>query len=306
MIQLVLKRLLAGLVTLVTVITLTFFLLRLMPGGPFDTERKLPPAIRKNLEEQYYLKKPVFEQYILYMKNIVRGNLGPSFKYRNRSVNQIVSKATWISFQLGVLALALGIGMGIFFGLIAGLTRHLSIDTALTVLGISAVSTPQFIFGGLLVLIFSLTLKLLPAATLQSGWHYCLPVVTLALSPFAFTFLLIRNSVKEIKTQLHVVIKKSQGLSMLRIAVAHILRNALIPLVSVIGPISAAIITGSFAVEYIFAIPGLGKHFITAVTNRDYTLVMGITLIYGLALIVLNMLTDIVYGILDPRLREGQ
>jgi oligopeptide transport system permease protein len=298
------RRFVTGLITLFLVISLTFFLLRLMPGGPFDQDRKMPAAIQANIEARYHLNKPVIQQYILYISGILKGDLGPSYKYRSRSVSQIVSEASLVSLQIGIIALVTGVGIGVLLGSIAGLTPIRSIDTLLTFLGVASLSTPQFIFGGLLVLCFAFMLNWLPAATLQSAKHYILPVIALSLTPFAYAFLLIRTSVKETKTLFHVVIKHSQGLPNPVIAVRHILRNSLMPLVSILGPVTAALITGSFAVEYIFAIPGLGKHFVTAVTNRDYTLVMGITLVYGVALILLNTLTDILYGILDPRMRE--
>jgi oligopeptide transport system permease protein len=302
--RLILERLLTGALTLWVVISLTFLLLRVMPGGPFDSDRQVPPAIKANIEARYHLNEPLWRQYALYMGGILRGDLGPSYKYKSRTVTDIVGEATATSFKLGLLALMLGTGLGVALGAIAGLTRSRLLDTLLSLLGVAGISTPLFIFGGFLVLVFSLSLNWLPAATLDSPSHYILPVAALALLPFAYAFLLIRTTVKEVRLQPHVLIKRSQGLTESAIAIRHILRNSLVPLVSILGPMAAAIITGSFAVEYIFAVPGLGRHFITAVTNRDYTLVIGITIVYGLALILFNTLADIVYGLLDPRLRE--
>lgn len=300
----ILKRLLAGTLTLFAVISLTFGLLRVMPGGPFDQERQLPPAIKANIEARYHLDKPLFQQYLLYMGGILRGDLGPSFKFKSRSVNDIVAEATRTSVILGGMALLLGVVLGGLLGAAAGLSRNRFLDALLSVVGVASISTPLFIFGGLLVLVFSLRLNLLPAATLESPRHYILPVLSLSLLPFAYAFMLIRGAVKETRGKTFVLIKRSAGLPERTIALRHILRNSLLPLVSILGPVAAAVITGSFAVEYIFAVPGLGRHFVTAVTNRDYTLVMGITLVYSVALILFNMLTDIVYGLLDPRLRE--
>jgi oligopeptide transport system permease protein len=302
---LILRRLLTGLLTLFVVISLTFLLLRLMPGGPFDQERKVPPAIQANMEARYHLNEPLWKQYAIYIGGVVRGDLGPSYKYKSRSVSDIVGEATITSGKLGLMALLLGTTLGIALGAMAGLSRNRYIDGMLTLLGVASISTPLFIFGGFLVLLFSLTLNWLPAATLESPRHFILPVLSLSLMPFSYAFLLTRTTVRETRSQQYVLIKRSEGLSEGVIAIKHILRNSLIPIVSILGPVAAAIITGSFAVEYIFAIPGLGKHFVTAVTNRDYTLVMGITIIYGAALIVFNTLTDIVYGMLDPRLREA-
>lgn len=302
--SLILHRLLTGLLTLFVVISLTFALLRLMPGGPFDEERRVPPAIQANIEARYHLNEPLWKQYALYMGGILRGDLGPSYKYKSRAVNDIVGEATVTSAKLGLMALLVGTTAGVVLGAIAGLTRSRLLDGLLTLTGVASISTPLFIFGGLLVLVFALTLNWLPAATLETPRHFILPVLSLSLSPFAYAFLLVRTTVREVRSMQYVLIKRSEGLPELTIALKHILRNSLLPLVSILGPLTAAIITGSFAVEYIFAVPGLGKHFITAVGNRDYTLVIGITIIYGLALIVLNTLTDIAYGMLDPRLRE--
>lgn len=302
--SLILRRFLTGLLTLFVVISMTFLLLRLMPGGPFDQERKLPPDIQANIEAQYHLNEPLWKQYALYLGGVLQGDLGPSFKYKSRSVNDIVGDATVTSTKLGLIALVIGVLLGTGLGTLAGLSRNRFVDGLLTLTGVASISTPLFIFGGFLVLLFALKLSWLPAATLETPRHYILPVLTLSLMPFSYTFLLVRTTVREMRTQQYVLIKRSEGLSERVIALRHILRNSLIPLVSILGPIAAAIITGSFAVEYIFAIPGLGKHFITAVSNRDYTLVMGITIIYGVALILFNTITDIVYGFLDPRLRE--
>jgi oligopeptide transport system permease protein len=301
--NLILHRLFTGLITLFIVISLTFVLLRLMPGGPFDEERRVPPAVRANIEARYHLNEPLWKQYAIYMGGILRGDLGPSYKYKSRSVTDIVGEATVTSAKLGLMALLVGTLSGVVLGVIAGLTKNRFLDGLLTLTGVASISTPLFIFGGLLVLVFSLTLNWLPAATLETPKHFILPVLALSLSPFAYAFLLIRTTVREVRSMQYVLIKRSEGLPELTISLRHILRNSLLPLVSIMGPLAANVITGAFAVEYIFAVPGLGKHFITAVSNRDYTLVIGITLIYGIALIVLNTVTDIVYGRLDPRLR---
>jgi oligopeptide transport system permease protein len=302
--SLILQRLLTGLLTLFVVISLTFALLRLMPGGPFDQERRVPPAIKANMEARYHLNEPLWKQYLLYVSGVAHGDLGPSYKYKSRTVSDIVGEATSTSAKLGFMALLVGGLSGVALGAMAGLSRNRWVDGLLTLLGVASISTPLFIFGGLLVLLFALTLNWLPAATLETPAHYILPVLSLSLMPFSYAFLLTRTTVRETRSRQYVLIKRSEGLSEGAIAMRHVLRNSLIPLVSILGPLAAAIITGSFAVEYIFAIPGLGRHFVTAVTNRDYTLVMGITSVYGVALILFNTFTDILYGLLDPRLRE--
>ncbi|MBX2861634.1 MAG: ABC transporter permease [Vampirovibrio sp.] len=304
MIQLVLKRLFTGIITLWVVMSATFFLLRFLPGGPFDAERKLPPEIQANIEATYHLDEPVWVQYGYFLGDIVQGDLGPSFKYRSRRVNAIVAESAGISILLGSLALLIGTVLGVLAGTWAGVSKRPWVDGVLSILGLSTLSLPSFIFGGLLVLVFALHLGILPAATLQTPAHYVLPVVSLSLVPFAYAFLLVRTSVKETKLQPFILIKKSYGLPDGQVTYLHILRNSFVPLLSILGPLAAAIITGSFAIEYIFAIPGMGKHFVTAVTNRDYTLVMGITVVYSMLLIGFNTVSDILYGLLDPRLRD--
>lgn len=305
MLSFILKRLLTGLVTLWLVVTLTFFLIRVLPGGPFDRDRALPPAIKANLEAQYHLDKSPLVQYQLYLSSLLKGDLGPSFKYQSRRVNDIVAESFWASFKIGALALVLGLVAGVVLGLFAGVTPFVWLDGLLSLLGVSSLSTPSFIFGGLLVLVFALELNWLPAARLVSPAHYILPVVTLALVPFAYAFLLIRTQVKDVKTKPFVLIKRAFGLTEQTVQWQHVLRNAALPLLSILGPMAAALITGSFAVEFIFAVPGIGKHFINGVTNRDYTLVMGLTLIYSVILLSLNIMTDLLYGWLDPRLRDA-
>ncbi len=305
MLQMMIRRFVVGFFTLFIVISLTFFLMRFLPGGPFDRERRLPPAIQANIEARYHLGKPLLTQYGFYLNDVLHGDLGPSYKYQSRRVNDIVAESFWNSFQIGFWALLIGTFVGVALGTWAAMSKHAFVRYLLSFSGISSISMPSFIFGGFLVLLFSLQLNLLPAARLETPLHYILPVSALALVPFAYSFLLVRTSVLETRNLGFIRIKQSFGVAEKDVTIKHILRNSLLPLLSIMGPLAAAVITGSFAVEFIFAIPGLGKHFITAVANRDYTLVMGITIIFSLVLILLNTLTDILYGVLDPRLRES-
>lgn len=304
MLQEILKRLFSGLLTLFVVVSLTFFLMRALPGGPFDQERKLPPAIQANMEAKFHLSEPLGNQYLTYLGNVMQGDLGPSYKYITRTVNDIVIQAGWVSLGIGLAALALGVSLGILLGALAGITENRWMDGLLSAFGITSISLPGFIFGAFLVMLFAYHLNILPAARLAGPQHYILPVFALSLTPFAYTFLLIRTAVKQTRRQQFVTIKHCFGIPYFRVAFHHVLRNSLIPLISILGPISAMIVTGSFAVELIFAIPGLGKYFVTAVSNRDYTLVMGITIVYSVLLIAFNTATDILYGFADPRFRE--
>jgi oligopeptide transport system permease protein len=294
-------RLLSGLLTLWLVATVTFGLMRLLPGGPFDRDRKVPPAVQAALEERYHLNDSLPVQYGYYLKGLLQGDLGPSYKYQSRRVNDIVADAAGIPAVIGGLALVVGTLVGVLLGTLAGLFPRF--QSWLSLPGMVALSTPSFIVGGVLMLVFALWLGWLPVATLQSPAHFVLPVLTLSWVPLAFALMLIQTSIQEVKRQGYIGIKRAYGLSEWRIALAHILRNALLPLLSLMGPLAAALLTGSFAVEYIFAIPGLGRHFINAVTDRDYTLVMGITLLYSALLIVLNTLSDWLVARLNPRLR---
>ena len=253
----------------------------------------------------FHLDAPLWKQYWTYLTGLLQGDLGPSYKFLSRSINDIVAEGFGISGTLGALAILLGVPSGMGLGTIAALTRKTAIDQTFSIIGMVGISLPTFITGGLLVLLFSLWTHWLPAATLQSPMHWILPVLTLATVPLAYTFLMTRTAVYQVKGQLFPQMKRVYGVSELQISLAHILRNALLPLVAILGPLAASILTGSFAVEYIFAIPGLGKHFITAVSNRDYTLVMGITIVYGLLLIFMNTITDMATLWLDPRLRQN-
>lgn len=298
-----LTRLGGGVITLWVVTTLTFGLIRLLPGGPFN-DPKVSPAVQQVLEARFHLNDPIWVQYGHYMGNLLRGDLGPSMINEGRSVNTMLAEAAGNSVTLGLWALLFGSSLGILAGTLSGLTRRPSLDAGLSLLGLLALSTPAFVLGGLLALWLSFSLNWLPAATLATPVHYILPVATLAATPFAFTFLLVRTAVVETRRQPYILLKRAAGLSEGQIAVRHILRNSLLPLVSLAGPLTAGVVTGSFAVEALFAIPGLGKYFVNAVSSRDYTLLLGITVLYSVILIALNLLTDWLLLWLDPRLRE--
>lgn len=300
----VLRKLLGGAATLLLVACLTFALLRAMPGGPFDREHRLPAAIQANIEARYHLDKPWPVQLGHYLLGLARGDLGPSYQYTTRRVQDILAETFPVSLTLGLLALMLGVGTGGLLGALAGWTRRRWLDITLSAGGALALSTPAFVLGGLLALVFALWLQWLPTARLLSPAHAVLPVLTLALGPFAFAFLLLRASVRQTRSLPFVAIKRSLGLPEWRIAGRHVLRNALLPLLAILGPLSAALVTGSFVVEHLFALPGMGKYFVSAVTNRDYPLVMGATLLYSVLLIGLNLLGDLLMGWFDPRLQD--
>jgi oligopeptide transport system permease protein len=286
--------------------TITFILLRIVPGGPFDAEKSLPPEVIANIKAKYHLDKPLSDQYLIYMGRLASGDLGVSYKYVDRSVNDILRDALPVSLVLGFLALILATIVGLTLGTIAAVNRGTAIDALAMFLSTVGVSVPGFVAGALFIFVFGLWLKCLPVALWESGWHMILPAVTLALSPAAYLARLTRASVLEVIEKDWVRTARSKGLPVNQTILRHILRNALIPVATVLGPLTAILITGSFVVEYIYAIPGMGRFFITAVQNRDYDLVMGTTLVFAVLLVIANALVDISYQLLDPRIRiEG-
>lgn len=284
------------------VATLTFLLLRIVPGGPFDAEKNLPPEIVANIKAKYHLDKPLIEQYVLYVERLASGDLGVSYKYVDRSVNDILFAAFPVSLTLGSLALLLAISVSLPLGTLAAVRRGTPVDTFCILLSTLGVSLPGFVVGTLLIYVFGLSLKLLPVALWESPRHLVLPVLTLAFGPCAYLSRLTRASVLEVLEKDWVRTARSKGLPYKMTIFRHVFRNALIPVTTVLGPLTAILITGSFVVEYIYAIPGMGRFFITAVSNRDYDLVIGTTLVFAFLLVIANTVVDLIYQLLDPRI----
>lgn len=306
MVALILKRILSAIPVLLIVASLTFVLVRFVPGGPFDADKNLPPAIIANLNAKYHLDKPVLEQYVLYIGRLAKGDLGVSYKYINRTVNDILIEAIPVSVQLGFTALVLAILIGVPLGTLAAVKRGTFIDVGAMLISTAGISVPGFVTGATLILIFGVWLKILPVALWESPRHMILPALTLAASPAAYLARLTRASVLEILEKDWVRTARSKGLSVWKTVLKHTLRNALVPVVTVLGPLTAILITGSFVVEYLYAIPGMGRFFVTAVSNRDYDLIMGTTLVFACILIVTNTIVDVAYTFLDPRMKvEG-
>ena len=300
------RRTLMAIPVLWIIASLTFVLVRIVPGGPFDAEKNLPPEIVANIKAKYHLDKPVPEQYILYMDRLVHGDLGVSYKYVNRTVNDILGDAFPVSLQLGVLGLLIAVAIGVPLGTVAAVNRGQRADAIAMFLATVGISVPGFVVGALLILVFGLWFKVLPVALWESWRHMILPSITLALSPAAYIARLTRASVLEVLEKDWVRTARSKGLSDGMTVLKHVLRNALVPVATVLGPLTAIVITGSFVVEYIYAVPGMGRFFITAVSNRDYDLIIGTTLIFAVLLIVANTVVDILYQYLDPRMQvEG-
>lgn len=303
MLTMILRRIVLAIPVLWIVASLTFILVRIVPGGPFESEKALPPEIVANLKAKYHLDRPVPEQYIMYMARLAQGDLGLSYKYIGRSVNDILADAFPVSLQLGIAGLSLAMLVGVPLGTIAAVKRGTAGDYTSMFISTAGISVPSFVVGACLIFIFGIWLRILPVALWESGRHMILPAITLAVSPAAYIARLTRASVLEILEKDWVRTARSKGLSERLTIIKHVLRNALVPIVTVLGPLTAYIITGSFVVEFIYAIPGMGRFFITAVGNRDYDLIMGTTLVFAVLIIIANTVVDIIYLILDPRIQ---
>ncbi len=318
----VIRRLLYAIPVLFCIILVTFLLARSLPGGPFDRagDKTLPESIRKNLEAKYGLDDPTHVQFANYLGNVLRGDLGPSYSYRGRSVNQIMKESLPISLQLGILSIMLGLIIGIPAGIIAALRQNTWIDYSSSFVAILGVSIPNIVLGPFLIYIFAVQLGWLPAARWGAnykefyfGWippmtvdfwrHAILPVITLGTALSATFARLTRASLLQTIREDYIRTARAKGLTEYGVIMRHAMKNSLIPVVTVFGPLLIAVVTGSFVVERIFGIPGMGEFFVTSVTNRDYPIVLGTTLIYSVGLVFANIGVDVAYAWLDPRIR---
>ncbi|TDJ46447.1 MAG: oligopeptide ABC transporter permease OppB [Gammaproteobacteria bacterium] len=303
MLKFVLRRFLVAIPTLLILIGLSFTMIRMAPGGPFDGEKQLPPDIEANLRAAYHLDEPLYQQFGRYVFNLLQGDFGPSFQYRDFSVTELIRSGFPVSLRLGGLAMCLALLVGISAGTIAALRQNSALDHGVMATAMLGISIPNFVMAPLLVLIFAIYLGWLPAGGLGSGElsHLVLPVIALALPQIAYISRLTRGSMIEVLRSNYIRTARAQGLPTRTIILRHALKPALMPVVSYIGPATAAVITGSVVIEQIFSIPGLGRYFVQGALNRDYTLVMGVVVFYGVLIVVFNLLVDIVYRWLDPR-----
>ena len=303
MLRFVARRLLQMIPVLFIIATMTFFMLRLAPGGPFDSEKTVTPEIRKNLEVYYGLNKPLYRQYYDYLANVIKGDLGPSFKYPNRTVNELIGESFPISAELGFWSLLVALAVGLPAGIISSLRPNTAMDYIPNSLAMAGICVPNFVLGPLLVLIFALTL----GWARVSGWDEpidrVLPALTLGAAYAAYIARLTRGGMLEIFSQDFIRTARAKGASPLRIILKHALRGGLLPVVSYLGPAVAGLITGSFVVETIFQIPGLGRYFVNAAFNRDYTMVLGAVLFYGALIVVFNLIVDVALVWMNPRLK---
>ncbi len=323
------RRLLASIPTLLAIVTISFAMMHAAPGGPFDADRNLPPAVRENLEAAYHLDWPVFPvfreldvetgryklrvytrpsdirrtQYVDYLLMVGRGDLGPSTRYPNLTVNELLARGFPATATLGFVALVFAVILGVSAGIVAGLNRNTAIDYVAMSTAMTGVSVPNFVLAPLLVLLFSLTLGWLPVAGFSSWRHVLLPAVCLGALYAAYVARLSRAGILEVIGEDYIRTARAKGLSETLVVTRHALRGALMPVVSYLGPAAARILTGSLVIELIFNIPGIGRHFIQAALNRDYTLVMGTIIVFSAVLILMNLIVDVVYAWLDPRVR---
>lgn len=302
----IIKRIFNAFIVLWIVITITFFLMHAIPGGPFTAEKSLPPYVLHSIEERYKLNDPLYKQYGDYLCNLVQGDLGPSFKYPGRSVNDIIKDGFPVSFKLGIEAILIAIIIGIPAGILAGVKKDKWQDRAVNFFTTLGVAVPSFVVAALLIYVLSTKLHLLPAA-MWNGWRYeIMPALALSGMPMSFIARLTRSSILDILSQDYIKTARAKGLSWSRVLIKHALPNSLIPVVTYLGPMTASILTGSFVIETIFAIPGLGQYFVTSIYNRDYTVILGVTIFYSVIVIVLNMVVDLLYPLLDPRIKIGE
>lgn len=299
-------RILGAIPTLLLVVAMAFIMVRAAPGGPFASERVLPPEIAANIENAYHLNESLPAQFFRYLSNAIQGDLGPSFRYRDFTVSELIGEAFPVSMRLGALAMLLALIVGVGMGLVAALRKNTILDRWVTGVAMLGISVPIFVVAPLMVLVFAVTLQWLPASYSgsDSANRLIMPVIALALPQIAYIARITRASMIEVMSSDFIRTARAQGLSTMSIVRYHAIRPAMLPLLSYMGPAIAAVLTGSIVVEQVFGIQGLGQFFVTGAQNRDYTLVLGITIFYAVVVVLLNLVVDLMYGLLDPRIRS--
>jgi oligopeptide transport system permease protein len=303
MLRYIMRRLGGAIPTLLIIITFSFFMIRLAPGGPFARERKVPPEVEAALERAYHMDEPLVQQFGRYLWGLAQGDFGPSFKYKDYTVADLIAQGFPISLQLGLMAIILALVVGMSLGILAAFKQNSAIDYAATGVSMVGLAVPNFVVAPVLTLVFGLMLKWLPVGGWGHTSNYVLPVIALSLAQIAIIARLTRASMIEVLNTNFVRTARAKGLPERITIIRHTLRPALLPVVSYLGPAIAGIITGSVVIEQIFGIPGIGRYFVQGSLNRDYTMVMGVTIFYGVLIIFCNLVADIVYGLLDPKIR---
>ena len=313
------RRIAMGLVTLWLVITITFFLIHMLPGDPFQSEKAIPPKVKENLMAKYHLDRPLGEQYVQYLKNIAKGDLGTSMKVRGRTVNDVIEDSFLVSADLGARAIIFALALGIPLGIVAALNRGKYQDKISMLVAIIGISVPSFVLAGIMQKYFVdvhngilIENGFLPEffRIRLSGWDSpdkkILPVIVLGLYTVALIARLLRDKMIEVMGQDYIRLAVAKGVKPQNIVLKHALRNAILPIITIMGPTIAAVLTGSFVIEGMFSIPGLGKYFVTSINDRDYTMVLGVTVFYAIFLITMMILVDIIYVIVDPKIKLGK
>ena len=305
MLKYALKRFIGAWPTLLIMIAIAFFMIRVAPGGPFDSERKLPPEIEARMLEAYHLDEPLYQQFGRYLAGLLKGDFGPSFQYKEYSVSELVMAGFPVSLRLGGLAMLLALVVGVGAGTVAALRQNTRTDYTVMAVSMTGISIPNFVMAPLLILLFAVYLGWLPAGGLGGGSpaNLVLPVIALALPQIAYISRLTRGSMIEVLHSNYIRTARAKGLPERVVILRHAIKPALLPVVSYLGPATAAIITGSVVIEQIFGVPGLGRYFVQGALNRDYTLVLGVVVFYGVLIIVFNFLVDMIYALLDPRVK---
>ena len=300
-------RLLGLIPTLLVLITIAFFLIRMAPGGPFDGEKVLPPEIRANLDANYHLDEPLLQQYFRYLGQIISGDFGPSFQYKDWTVNELIARGFPVSVTIGGLAMLLAFVFGTLIGTFAALRQNSAVDYSVMGVAMLGISIPNFVVAPLLILVVAVYAGWLPAGGWDWSWQrMVLPVITLALPVIAYIARLTRGSMIEVLHSNYIRTARAKGLPERLVILRHALKPAILPVISYMGPATAALITGSVVIERIYSIPGLGSYFVQGALNRDYTLVMGVVIFYGIVIVVLNFIVDLLYAWLNPRIRYDE
>jgi dipeptide transport system permease protein len=303
MLRYILKRLLIMLVTLWVIVTLTFILMVTIPGSPFNSERGTNEAVQANLEAHYNLDEPYIVQYFLYLKSIVTFDFGPSIKQPSQTVNDMLMRGFPISFELGIITIIVAVLSGVTLGIFAALKHNQIIDYVAMGFAVLGISIPNFVLATLFIQQLAVNIELFPVARWLSPAHMILPITALATGPMAIIARLTRSTMLEVLTQDYIKMARAKGLTLWKTVIKHALKNALMPVVTIMGTLLAGILTGTFVIEKIFAVPGMGKYFVESINQRDYPVIMGTTVFYSAFLIIMLFLVDIVYGLLDPRIK---
>jgi oligopeptide transport system permease protein len=302
----ILKRALISLITIWVLITLTFFLVRMVPGDPFTSE-KITPEIKANMMKYYGLDQPLYKQYVRYLGHLItEADMGQSLRYKARSVNDVIANNFPVSAELGLRALLFATVVGVSLGIVAALNHNKGWDRFSIIVAVVGISIPNFIVAGLLQWIFGVKLQWLPVATWKTEAHKLMPAFALGLGTLASLARYMRTSMLEVVGQDYIKTARAKGLSPIQVTIKHQIRNAMLPVVTILGPVTAGLLTGGFVVESVFAIPGLGQYFVRSMQNLDYPMILGTTIFYGSFLIIMNFVVDIVYGLIDPRIRVAK